>query len=212
MTTYSTPDPAGDPGRSEAMRALLAANWWALALRGTVAILFGIFALLLPGVTIASLVMLFAAYALVDGVFAIVAGVRAAARHERWALLILEGLVDIAAGVVAFLWPGITVVVYVLVLATWAVVSGVLLLAAAFRLHVGQGRWWMALGGALSVVWGILLWVAPIAGAVVLTWWLGAYAILFGVLLLGLAFRLRGQRDTFVSPVGATGGLRGRPT
>jgi uncharacterized membrane protein HdeD (DUF308 family) len=173
--------------------AVLARNWWAVAIRGAVAILFGLVALFLPGATILSLVLLFAAYTFVDGVFAIVAAVRAAQHNERWGYLILEGLVDIAVAAIAMLWPGITVVAFVLLIAFWALLSGVLLLAAAFKLSADDGRWWAVLAGVASVIYGALLIVAPMVGALVLTWWLGAYALVFGVALLVLAFRLRAR-------------------
>ena len=176
------------------MRAVLVANWWAVALRGAFAILFGLLALFVPGATIGVLVLLYAAYMLADGALAIVAAVRAASHHERWGLLLLEGVVDIVAGLVAFVWPAITVLVFVYLLAVWAVVTGALLLGAAFRLDAAHGRWWMLLGGVLSIVWGVMLFVAPAAGAVVLTWWLGAYSLLFGILLLVLGFSLRSRR------------------
>jgi uncharacterized membrane protein HdeD (DUF308 family) len=184
-----------DP-RSSAMSALLAQNWWAVALRGAFAVLFGFVALFLPGVTIASLVLLFAAYMLVDGVFAIVSAVRAAAHHERWGLLVLEGVCDIAAGAIALAWPGITVLTFVFLSAAWAILSGGLMLGAAFRLANDHGRWWLALGGIVSIIWGLLLIVAPGAAAVVITWWLGAYALMFGIMLLVLGFQLRGRKDT----------------
>jgi len=176
------------------MRAVLVANWWAVALRGAFAILFGLLALFVPGATIGVLVLLYAAYMLADGALAIVAAVRAASHHERWGLLLLEGVVDIVAGLVAFVWPAITVLVFVYLLAVWAVVTGALLLGAAFRLDAAHGRWWMLLGGALSILWGVMLFGAPAAGAVVLTWWLGAYSLLFGILLLVLGFSLRSRR------------------
>lgn len=197
--TVTAPAPAAGTGTRPdraAMRALLAENWWAVALRGAAAVLFGALALLLPGVTIAALVLLFAAYMLADGALATVSAVRAARRHERWGLLVLEGVTDIVAGLLAFALPGITVVAFVLLLAAWAIVSGALMLAAAFRLDAAHGRWWMALGGAASIVWGALLFLAPVARALVLTWWLGAYSIAFGILLVVLAFRLRGQRGS----------------
>jgi len=181
----------GDPHASAAMSALLAQNWWAIAVRGACSILFGIVALLLPGVTVAALVLLFAAYMLVDGVFAIVAGVRAARAHERWGLLALEGIADIVAGAIAFIWPLITVLAFIYIMAAWAIVTGILLLGATFRLQPTHGKWLMGLGGAVSVVWGILLILQPIVGALVLTWWIGAYAIVFGAVLLTLALRLR---------------------
>jgi uncharacterized membrane protein HdeD (DUF308 family) len=189
MSNSPLSTPPGD--RFPAMRELLVRNWWALALRGAFAILFGILTFAMPGVTLATLVILFSAYMLVDGIFAIVAGVRAAQRHERWGTLILEGLANILAAAVAFLWPAITVLVFVYLIAGWSIVSGILLAAAAFRLE--HGRWLLALSGVMSVVFGVLLAVMPIAGAVVLTLWLGAYALIFGALLVGVAFRLKSQ-------------------
>jgi uncharacterized membrane protein HdeD (DUF308 family) len=177
-----------------AMNALLARNWWALAIRGVLGIVFGMIAFLVPAATMLSLVLLFSAYTLVDGVFAIVAAVRAARAHERWGLLVFEGVVNIAVGVLAVLWPALTVVAFVLMVAAWALVTGALMLVAAFRLDIPHGHWWLVLGGAASVVYGVLLIVAPLIGALVLTWWLGAYAIVFGVSLLILSFKLRSRR------------------
>ncbi|MFT8243126.1 HdeD family acid-resistance protein [Roseomonas sp. BN140053] len=194
--------PVPDRPSVAGMSALLARNWWAIGLRGAFAILFGLVALLVPFATVASLVLVFAAYMLADGIFAIVAGVRAAARHERWGLLILEGVVDLLAGVVAFLMPGLTVLLLVTLLGIWSVVSGALMIFAAFRLQGGHGRWLLALSGLVSVVWGVLLYLSPVAGALVLTWWLGGYALAFGVVLLVLAFRLRARRGA-VPPAGA---------
>lgn len=177
------------------MIAVLAQNWWAIGIRGVLGILFGLIALFLPGATMLSLVLVFAAYAFVDGVFGIVSAVRAARQHERWGLLVLEGLVNIATAAIAVLWPGITVLAFVLLVAFWAILSGALMLAAAFRLEIDDGRWWLVFGGLVSVVYGALLIVAPMIGAVVLTWWLGAYALVFGVSLVVLAFRLRARLD-----------------
>lgn len=176
---------------SQAMSVALARNWWAVALRGMFAILFGLIALLLPGVTIASLLLLFGAYMLADGVFAIISGIRAMTHHERWGLLILEGIVDVLAGLVAFLMPGITLLFFVALLGMWGIISGFSMTAAALRLHETHGRWLLALSGIISVIWGVLLFLFPIVGAVVLAWWLGVYALIFGVALLILGFRLR---------------------
>jgi uncharacterized membrane protein HdeD (DUF308 family) len=180
---------------TDAMTALLAQNWWAIALRGALAIVFGVIALFLPGPTIAALVLLFAAYMLVDGAFAIVAGVRAARRHERWGMLVLEAIIDFAAAAIALFAPIATVIGVVWLMAAWAIVSGVVLTAAMFRLQVAHGRWLMGLSGVLSVICGGLLLIWPAAGAVVLTWWMGAYALVFGIALLALAFKLRRRRD-----------------
>jgi uncharacterized membrane protein HdeD (DUF308 family) len=198
MSTQGETHPAGtysSAAQNNAMSAVLAENWWAIALRGVLAILFGLVALVLTGPTILSMVLLFSAYSLVTGVFAIVSAVRAARQGERWGLFVLEGVVNIIAGVVAFLLPGLTVIAFVLLLAAWSIVSGALMFAAAFHLNKEHGRWWLALGGLISLIYGALLIVAPLIGAVVLTWWLGAYAIVFGGALLVLAFKLRARRD-----------------
>jgi uncharacterized membrane protein HdeD (DUF308 family) len=194
---------AGWPAGDERMSNRLAQNWWAIALRGVFAILFGIAALVMPGAALLAFVLLFAAYMLVDGVLAIISGVRAAQRHERWGWLIFEGILDLIAGGIAVVWPLITIVAFVFLMGAWAIVSGALLFGASFRLHIPHGRWLMALAGAVSVIWGILLIVWPLIGAVVLTWWIAAYALFFGVALLVLAFRLRGRRRDPVAPSGA---------
>jgi uncharacterized membrane protein HdeD (DUF308 family) len=181
--------------QSDAMSAALAQNWWLIALRGVLAIIIGVIAFAAPVATMLSLVLLFSAYMLVDGVLAIVAAVRAARQHERWALLVLEGIVSIAVAAIAVLWPGITIVAYVLLVAAWAIVTGALMLGAAFRLNLDHGRWWLVLGGIASLIYGALLIIAPLIGALVLTWWFGAYALVFGVFMLVLAFRLRARRE-----------------
>src|ERR1700712_2844715 len=119
MPTDFTPQPTDRSLRMESMSAQLAANWWLIALRGVLAILFGVLTFVLPGVALATFIILFSAYMLVDGVFAIIAGVRAAQRHERWGLLIVEGLVDIVVGVVAFAWPVSAVFALVMLIAAW---------------------------------------------------------------------------------------------
>ena len=149
-----------------AMCAVLAGNWWAVALRGVFAILFGLMALLAPGSAILSLVLLFAAYMLVDGIAGIVSAVRAAKQDERWGLLLLEGLADIATGVIAFLWPGITVIAFVLLMAAWALTSGALRVGAAFKLTQEHGRWWLIFSGLVSIVFGVLLAIRRSGGRV----------------------------------------------
>ena len=184
-----------DPARCDALSEVLAERWWAVGLRGILAIIFGLLCLLTPGIAIGALVLLFAAYMLVDGVFAIISGIRAARSGERWGLLILEGLVDLAAGAIAVIWPAITLVALVWIVAIWAIVSGALMLAAAFALNRDYGRWLLALGGIASLVFGILLIIEPLIGAVVLTLWIGAYAVVFGALLLVLGFQLQSKRE-----------------
>jgi uncharacterized membrane protein HdeD (DUF308 family) len=179
---------------ADARSAVLAQNWWAIAVRGVLAIIVGVIAVAAPIATMLSLVLLFSAYMLVDGVFAIIAGVRAARQRERWGLLVLEGIAGIVAACLAVLWPGLTVLGYVLLVAAWAIVTGILMLAVAFRLNLDHGRWWLVLGGVASLIYGVLLIMAPLIGALVLTWWFGAYALVFGTFLLIVAFRLRAHR------------------
>ena len=181
--------------RTLAMTALLAQNWWAVALRGVFAIIFALIAFLSPSATLLSLALFFSAYMLVDGVFGIVSGVRAASNHQRWGLLVLEGILNILVGVIAFLMPGLTVLFFVTLMAVWSLITGVLMIVAAFKLNPAYGRGWLIVSGLVSVLFGVALLVAPLVGAVVLTWWLGAYALAFGVSLLVLAFKLKGRKD-----------------
>jgi uncharacterized membrane protein HdeD (DUF308 family) len=198
----STPDWA----RCDALSEVLADSWWAVGLRGILGILFGLICLVTPGIAVGAFVILFSAYMLVDGVFAILSGIKAARSGERWGLLILEGIVDIAAGVVAFLWPLITLVALTWLIAIWAIVSGALMLGAAFTLNIDHGRWWLALGGIASLIFGILLVIEPLVGAVVLTMWIGAYALVFGVFLLILAFQLHSRKEARERKAAPAGG------
>jgi len=201
-TTYGN---ASEVDSDSASRTLVR-NWWLFTLRGVVGIIFGLIALIFPGATMLSLVIVFSAYMLVDGVVGIISAVRAARQRDRWGLLAFEGLLDIAVGIAAFLWPGLTVLAFVLLVAAWAIVTGALMAAAGFRLNIDHGRWWLVLGGLLSLAYGVLLIVTPLIGAIVLTWWLGAYALVFGVALVIFSFKLRSRQHERVSPtaVGTT--------
>ncbi len=170
---------------------MLARNWWALALRGAVAILFGMACFLVPETALVALMLLFAVYLLVDGGFAIAAGIRAAEHHQRWAMLVAEGVLGILAGLAIAAFPGITLIYLVYVAAIWAILSGAALLAAALRLYRQHGEWMMLAGGALSVLWGVAVLVWPAAGVVAWAWWIGFYALMFGIVMLSLGFRLR---------------------
>lgn len=216
MTSSSAPQsgptgtsPSGVPlvgiARLDAMSAALARNWWLVALRGVVAILFGILAFVAPGAFVLSLVLFFAAYTLTDGIFAILGAVRAAQHHERWGFLLLEGIVDIVVAVAAVLVPGAAVWAFVLLLAAWALVTGGLMIAAAFRLHLHYGRWWLILGGVVSILFGIALMIEPGMSALVLTWWIGSYSFAFGILLLILAFKLRSRHGAGGQPLTPSG-------
>jgi uncharacterized membrane protein HdeD (DUF308 family)/sporulation protein YlmC with PRC-barrel domain len=174
---------------------VLSRNWWALALRGLSAILFGVAAFVVPAITLFVLVILFGAYMLVDGVFAIVAAIRAAGNEARWWVLLVEGILGVLAGGIAFAWPSITALALLYVVAAWAIVTGILEIAGAVRLRREiEGEWALGLSGALSLLFGVLLVVIPApAGILSLLWLIGAYAIAFGVVLLVLAFRVRNE-------------------
>jgi uncharacterized membrane protein HdeD (DUF308 family) len=175
------------------MLEVMTKYWWTVALRGALAVLFGVIALGWPGITVIVLVALFGAYALVDGVIALgqaIVGGRQTIGRRGW--LVLEGVVDVIAGVVTFVWPGITALALLLLIAAWAVVTGLLEIVAAIRLREEiKGEWVLALTGAVSVLFGVLLAVRPGAGALAVVWVIGAYAIVFGVSLIALGVRLR---------------------
>ncbi|MDA8252655.1 MAG: DUF308 domain-containing protein [Rhodospirillales bacterium] len=187
----SEPSPRIAPDLPLLRSAALARNWWAMLIRGIAAVAFGIIAFLLPVQAVTVLALLFGVYLLVDGVFVIVAAIAAATHHTRWGLLLLEGAIDIVVGLLALAAPGAVILGVVWVTAGWAIVTGGLMLAAAFRLHGGHGNWLLGLGGLVSIVWGVLLWLWPLFGAIVLTIWLGAYAVIFGAALIAFALRLR---------------------
>lgn len=183
---------SGIPGR-DMMNAMLAHHWWAIMLRGVFALVFGVLALTAPGAVLLSLALLFGIYLLADGAIGLFATVRAVTVHGHWSALLAEALLNIVMGLVALWMPAAAVFAFVLIVAFWALISGGLMVAAAWGVHASHGRWWLALGGAVSIVWGLLLIAAPFIGAVVLAWWLGAYAILFGIALLFFGWRLRAQ-------------------
>ena len=181
-----------DPTETRAA-SVLARNWWMLAVRGVLAIAFGALAFVWPGITLAALVLLFGAYAAADGVFALAGAVRAAENRRRWWSLLLEGVAGVGAGIVAFVWPGITALALLYLVAAWAIVTGAFELYAAVKLRRSVSNvWLLALSGVVSVVFGVLLVALPGPGILTLLWLLGAYAIVFGVLLVALAFRMRG--------------------
>jgi uncharacterized membrane protein HdeD (DUF308 family) len=180
---------------AEADESAIVGMWWAVALRGALNVLFGVLALVWPDVTFVALVLLFGAYAFVDGIFALVAAFsrsrRRAARRER-GLLVLEGILGIGAGLVTVFYPGITAVALLVVIAAWAIVGGTFEIVQAVRLRKQiRGEWLLGLAGALSVAFGVLVLLYPAAGALSIVWLLGAYAIAFGAVLIALGIRLR---------------------
>ena len=181
------------------MLTTLAEYWWTLVLRGVAALIFGILAYW-PGITFTVLVLFFGAYALWDGVFALIAAFRTQA-ERRWPL-VLEGLVGIAAGVLTFIWPGAATLALLLIIGAWAFVTGIFEIVAAIRLREEiEGEWLLLISGLLSVLFGIALAIWPAAGLVAVTWLIGAYSIIFGILLIVLGFRLRNWGKQRLAPV-----------
>lgn len=175
------------------MLQLLARRWWALALRGVIAVLFGLLTFFIPGITLISLVLLFGFYAILDGIFDIVSAMKAPGHH--WPLLV-EGIVGIVAGIVTFMWPGVTAMVLLYLIAFWAILTGVLEIVAGIRLReVIANEMLLILMGVISTLFGILIIIFPGAGALAIIIWIGAYAVVFGIILIVLAFRLRSFRQ-----------------
>jgi uncharacterized membrane protein HdeD (DUF308 family) len=184
MTTDVNNDPIERGNRA------FAGIWWLMVLRGVCGIAFGVVAVLAPGVTILSLITVFAIYMLADGVFGLISAVMAGQRGERWGLLVAESLFNILVGVVMLLFPAITVLAFMLLIGAWAIVTGALMIGTAMN-HRPDGKWPLVIGGLASVVLGIVLAAGPLIGAVVLTWWLGLYALIFGAALVAFGLKLR---------------------
>jgi uncharacterized membrane protein HdeD (DUF308 family) len=176
----------------------LARNWWAIALRGLVAVLFGLLTFFVPAITLVTLVLLFGVYALLDGLFNVIAFIRVPGHH--WALLI-EGVIGIVAGILTFAWPAITTIVLLYVIAFWAIFTGIFEIIAGIRLRkVITNEWLLLVVGVFSLLFGILILFAPGVGALAIVLWIGAYACVFGIFLPALAFRLRGHHRVLVQP------------
>jgi len=165
-----------------------ARNWWVLLVRGLLAVLFGVMAFVLPGLTLITLVLLYGVYALADGITALWVG----GKSRSW-WLALAGVFGVIVGICTFLFPGITAVALLFLIAAWAVVRGVFEIVTAIRLRKEiSNEWMLIIGGVLSVLVGVVLFASPAAGALAMIWLIGAYALVFGLMMIVLAFRLRG--------------------
>jgi uncharacterized membrane protein HdeD (DUF308 family) len=171
---------------------VLARGWWVLLLRGIAAIVFGVLAFAWPGLTLVTLVLLYGAFALVDGIISLIAAFTGGAKPVPTWWLIVIGLIGIAAGIVTFLWPGMTAILLVIFIGAWALVHGIFEIIGAIQLRKEiDNEWMLILSGVLSVLFGVVVLVAPGAGALGLIWAIAAYSILFGITFVGLALRLR---------------------
>ncbi len=178
-------------GEIEKEKFILARHWWALAIRGLLALIFGLIILFNPGIAVEVFIILFGIFALADGLCALIVGLSSAGKGHRPAL-IFQGLAGIAAGIIAFLWPGITILVLLLLIAVWALITGILEIIVAFQLPSGEkGKGLLGISGVLSIVIGLILFAHPITGIVVGIWIIGIYAIIAAVTLFSLSFMVR---------------------
>ena len=167
-------------------------GWWALLIRGLVAIVFGILCFAMPGMTLGFLITLFGAFALVDGVFGLIAYFQAKKAGEDYGGMLFEAIVGIVVGLVVLFWPDLTAVILLWLIGGWAIVTGLLEIIAAIKLRKEiKGEFWMILGGLVSVAFGVILFARPGIGALAVIWYIGIYAIVFGIILVALAFVAR---------------------
>ena len=184
---------ASPPFGSHPMLDALARNWWLLLLRGIAAIVFGVLAVVWPGLTLLTLLFLYGAFALVDGVLALAAAIMGGVPAPRWWLAIV-GLLGLGAGILTFAWPVVTALVLLLFIAVWAIATGVMQIVGAIKLRKEiDNEWLLIFCGALSVVFGLILIAQPQTGALALVFVIGLYAILEGIGLVGFSLRLRGH-------------------
>jgi len=169
----------------------LASRWWMLVVRGLAAIVFGALTLALPSISLLALVFIWGGYAFVDGILGIAVAARAGREGRHWGWHFFEAIVSLGAAATTLLWPGITAMALLMLIAVWAVITGTAEIVAAVELrHVIRGEWLLALSGVLSIAFGVLMMVFPRAGALAVVSIIGLYALLFGVVLCGLGFRI----------------------
>ncbi len=172
-------------------------NWWLYTLRGVLAVVFGFLALIWPQPAITVLVTLFGAFVLVDGIFTLITGFTSSAFNDRWWALLLEGVAGIVVGLLTLFWPGITAQVLVYFMAAWAIVIGILEIVAGIHFRRVVREWSLLLGGLLSIILGVLLFVFPSSGEIALVWLIALFAIVHGTFLIVDSFRLRDLWNEF---------------
>ena len=179
------------------MKQYLAKYWWVFLLRGIFSVIFGILAFVMPGLTIATLVIVWGAYALVDGVFSLWASATGGTKADDHWLVGLQGLIGLAAGIITLIMPGVTALGLLIAIAAWSLVVGVLQIAAAIKLRKEiEGEFWLGLSGLISILFGLFIIARPGEGALAVIWIIGSYALIFGVFLVAFAFRIKGRGQT----------------
>ncbi len=179
----------------------IAKSWWVLLVRGIAAVVFGVLAFFWPAITLAVLVLLFGLYALIDGAAAIGFGFASHGENRTWWEMIVVGLLGVAAGIITFVWPGITAVALLVTIGVWAIFRGILEIGAAFRLRrMIEHEWLLALAGVLSVVFGVLILARPLVGALAIIWLIAFWAVFFGVVSIALSVRLHGVKTRLERP------------
>ncbi len=170
-------------------------TWWMLALRGVLSIILGLVALLAPGIALFAFITVFAVYAVLDGIVAVFVALRERGALRRWGLVLAEGILSILAGIFAFVYPGETAIILLYIVAAWAIITGIMEIAAVFMIRGSMAQEWsLAIAGILSVLFGIILFIRPGIGLLSILWLVGIYAIVFGVLFIVRAFQLRSHR------------------
>jgi uncharacterized membrane protein HdeD (DUF308 family) len=179
------------------MKQYLAKYWWVFLLRGIFGIIFGILAFVMPGITLATLVIVWGAYAFVDGIFSLWSAASGSAHgDDRW-LVGLQGVIGLAAGIITLIMPGATAIGLLIAIAAWSLVVGVLQIAAAIKLRKEiEGEFWLGLSGLISVLFGLFVIARPGEGALAVIWIIGSYALIFGIFLVAFAFRIKGREQT----------------
>lgn len=181
------------------MLEAMARNWWMLLIRGIAAILFGLAVIFFPAISLDLMVTFLAAYLFIDGVMALLQAFQSR-DHARWWMVALEGVLGILAGIAAFLFPGAAVLTFLYIVVFWAIVTGVLEILGAIELRKQiDNEWWMILSGVISILFGVALMLSPIAGVLTLLWLVGIMAVAFGVMMVILAFRMRGHGGSTTS-------------
>jgi uncharacterized membrane protein HdeD (DUF308 family) len=179
-------------GEKQMVLSKLVKNWWALALRGVAAIIFGLLAIAWPSLTVLTLVLLFGAFALIDGILAIIVGIASHENNQRWWAMLFAGVAGLLIGAMTFFWPGATALVLLYFIAAWALVTGIFQIVAAIHLRrVIEGEWMVILQGVSLIIFGLILTISPRVGALSLVWLIGVFSICMGILLTVFAFRLR---------------------